>query len=192
MNPDRLFQVLDAMHPLSQGLKDVLRSELTSLSLPKDYFLLEAPKIAEYAFFLESGFAISYTFARGRRQIEKFFGAGQIVISPTSLFERTPSHEFIQLMESGDVLHISYDALMRILNTFPDANIIYRLVMNQYYEQLRERFHDLLTLKAPARYDKLHNEFPRIEQLVPQEYLASYLGITPQSLSRIKKKRNAS
>ncbi len=192
MNLERLFQVLDAMHPLSQALKEALQNELASLSLPKDHLLLEAPKIADYAFFIESGFAISYTFARGRRQIERLFGPGQIVLSPRSLFERTPSHEFIQLMQAGHVLHISYESLMQILNTFPDANIIYRTVMNQYHEQWRERFHDHLTLKAPARYEKLHREFPGIEQLLPQEYLASYLGITPQSLSRLKKIRGRS
>ncbi len=178
---------MNALHPLSEGLKNVLQNELVTLSLPKDYLLLEAPKISDHAYFLESGFAVSYTFIHGKKQIELLFGAGQIILSPRSLFEQVPSQEFIQLIEPSEVWHINHASLLRILNDFPDANVIYRMVMNRYFEQARERIHDLQHLNAQERYEKLHRDFPRIEQLLPQEYLASYLGIAPQSLSRLKK-----
>lgn len=188
MNLERLFQVLSAMHPLSEEFKEALQNELVHLSLPKDYLLLQAPKISEHAFFIEQGFALSYTYHGGKKQVERFFQAGQIVCSVKSFFEQVPSQEFIQLMEQSEVLHISHPSVLRMLDQFDEANVIYRKVMNQYYEQCNDHVHDLQHLSARERYEKLHQSIPRIEQVLPQEYLASYLGIAPQSLSRLKKK----
>lgn len=188
MNLEKLFEVLSAIQPLSGSFKVALEKEMVRLSLPKDYFLLEAPKVSEHAYFIEEGFALSYTFVRGKKQIEQFFSSGQIVVSPKSFFERLPSDEFIQLMEQSEVLHIRHDSVVQLLQSFPEANAIYRVVMNQYLEQFKIRMHDMQHLNALERFRKLRESFPRIEQIIPQEYLASYLGIAPQSLSRLKKK----
>jgi CRP-like cAMP-binding protein len=189
MNLERLFEVLSAMQPLSDSFKVALEKEMVHLSLPKDYFLLEAPKVSEHAYFIAEGFAMSYTFIKGKKQIERFFASGQIIVSPKSFFEQTATDEFIQLMEQSDVLHIHYSAVLQLLQNFPEANAIYRMVMNQYLEQFRERVHDMQHLSALERFKKLRKHFPGIEQVVPQEYLASYLGIAPQSLSRLKRTR---
>jgi CRP-like cAMP-binding protein len=188
MNLEKLFEVLSGMHPLSESFKVALEKEMVRLSLPKDYFLLEAPKVSDHAYFIEEGFALSYTFVRGKKQIEQFFPSGQIVVSPKSFFEKQPSDEFIQLMEQSEVLHIHYTSVIELIRTFPEADTIYRMVMNQYLTQFRERMHDMQHLNALERFRKLRRNFHRIEQVVPQEYLASYLGIAPQSLSRLKKK----
>lgn len=187
MNLEKLYRALSAMHPLSDSFKVDLEKEMVRLSLPKDYFLLEAPRVSEHAYFIEEGFALSYTFVGGKKQIEHFFSAGQIVVSPRSFFERVPSEEFIQLMEQSNVLHIHRRAVYQLLQVHPEADAIYRIVMNQYLEQFRERMHDMQHLNALQRFKKLRKTYPRIEQTVPQEYLASYLGIAPQSLSRLKK-----
>jgi CRP-like cAMP-binding protein len=184
---DTLFQVLSAIHPLSEDLKQAIKKEITSLSLPSHHLLLEAPRIADHAYFLDTGFAMSYTFMKGKKQIGNFWVAGQIVLSAKSFFERVPSKEFIQLMTQSDVLCINLDGVLRLFDSFPEANYIYRVVMNQYYEQSRERIHELQYMTSLERYEKLIHSFPNIEQLIPQEFIASYLGIAPQSLSRIKK-----
>jgi CRP-like cAMP-binding protein len=187
MNLEKLYQALSAMHPLSESFKVDLAKEMVRLSLPKDYFLLEAPNVSEHAYFIEEGFALSYTFVRGKKQIEHFFSGGQIIVSPKSFFERAPAQEFIQLMEQSEVLYIHRQAVYQLLHVHPEADAIYRIVMNQYLEQFRERMHDMQHLNALQRFKKLRRSYPRIEQTVPQEYLASYLGIAPQSLSRLKK-----
>lgn len=184
---DRLFQVLSAIHPLSEDFKKAIEKEMTSLSLPSQHILLEAPRIAEYAYFLDSGFALSYTFLKGKKQIGCFWVSGQIILSGKSFFERVPSKEFIQLMTQSEVLCISLDSVLRLFDLFPEANTIYRIVMNQYYEHSQQRIHDLQHLTGLERYEKLLSTFPNVEQLIPQEYIASYLGIAPQSLSRIKR-----
>ena len=190
MNTDRLFQVLSAIHPLSEKFRKAIKRELTHLSLPKHYLLLEAPRIAEYAYFLDSGFAMSYTFHEGEKQVEGFWVSGQILLEAKSFFERVPSEEFIELMEQSEVFCISYAGVARLFEEFPEANIIARAVLNQYYENSRDRLRDMRQLTSMQRYARLVATFPHIEQVVPQEYIASWLGITPQSLSRIKRREH--
>jgi len=149
--------------------------------------LLEVPKIADQAYFIDRGFAISYTFINGKKHIESFWSSGSVVLSGTSFFERVPSKEFIQLMEPSEVMCFSHASVLKMFDLFPESHIIYRAIMNQYYERFRERIHDLQHLTAAKRYQKLHSDLPFIEQKIPQDQIASYLGIAPQSLSRIKK-----
>ncbi len=189
MRLDKLFQVLSAIHPMSEDFKKAIEQEVTYLSLPSHHMLLEAPRIAAHAYFLDDGFAMSYTFIKGKKQVECFCTQGQFIVSVKSFFEQVPSQEFIQLMKQSEVLCISYASVLRLFHTFPEANFIYRVLMNQYYEQSRERIRELHHLSAYARYKKLREVFPPIEQILPQEHIASYLGIAPQSLSRIKKQR---
>jgi CRP/FNR family transcriptional regulator, anaerobic regulatory protein len=187
---ERLFNLLESLEPSSESFKDALRKEAVLLSLPRNHMLLEAAKVAEYAYFIASGFAMSYRFVKGRKQIEEFYRAGRILVSPRSFFEQTPSTEFIQLLEPSEVFHIRYESVMMLLKTFPVATSYYWMTMTHYYEESRQRIHDLQHLSAGERYKKLHQLHPRLEQLVPQEFIASYLGIAPQSLSRLKRNGN--
>lgn len=182
-----LFGLLSTIHPLSPTVREAIEKELAALSLPKDYLLLEAPRVADHAYYLNTGFALTFSYINGEKQIDAFWKAGQIMFSARSLFEQIPSTENIQLVQQSDLLCISYKSIMKLFETFPEVNFIYRVVMNQYYENLRERIRDLQLLSAVDRYKKLLNDFRGIEQIIPQEYIASYLGITPQSLSRIRR-----
>jgi len=184
---DKLIELLSSIEPLSERFKRALRKEMVMLPLPKNYMLVEAAKVADHAFFLNSGFAMSFRFINGKKHIEEFYKNSRIILSPKSFFERSPSSESIQLLEQSEVLHITYASVIALLTQYPEADIIYRATMNLYYEESRERIHDLQHLSAVERYEKLNIMHPNIEQLVPQEYIASYLGIAPQSLSRIKK-----
>jgi len=187
MNLEALFQVLSQLNPVPDDLKKGIEQEIMHMSLPKNHLLHEAPKVVEHAYFLESGFAMSYTFVDGQRNIEGFWKSRQIILFPSSLFKQEPSMEYVQLMEKSEVLCIHYSSVLKLFEQFPAAHFIYHKVMHEYYDQSRERIHDLRWLTAAKRFEKLISGFPEIEQVVPQECIASYLGIAPQSLSRIKK-----
>lgn len=189
MNVDTLFNMFSAIQPLSTDFKKALEKELVHLSLPKHHLLLEAPRVSDQLFFLERGFAMGYTFVDGRRQIESFWTAGQMIISIKSFFEQVPAKEFIQLIEHSDVLCISYAGFLRLSDKFPESHFIWRGLTIQYYERCKERIHEIQFMNAGERYQKILAIFPGIEQRIPQDHIAAFLGITPQSLSRLKKRR---
>ncbi len=189
MNVELLFNMLSAIRPLSTDFKKALEKELVHLSLPKNHLLLEAPRVSDQIFFLERGFAMGYTFVEGRRQIDSFWATGQMIISIKSFFEQLPAKEFIQLIEQSEVLCISYASVLRLMDKFPESHFIWRGITNQYYEYCKERIYEIQFLNAVERYQKLLLNYPGIEQRIPQDHIAAFLGITPQSLSRLKKRR---
>lgn len=192
-NPtDRLFNLLSSIHPLSDDFKNAITKELTVLSLPKNFLLLEAPKVSAHAYFLNTGFAISYTYIRGKKQIEGLWSAGQIMASVKSFFEQIAATEFIELVAQSEVVCISYTGVMRLFERFSEAHFIQRVIVNQYYEHCRDRIRDMQYLTAAERYEKLLRQYPGIQQIIPQEHIASFLGITSQSLSRIKRNESRS
>lgn len=189
MNTEPLFTALAKIYPLSESFKSALQSFLIPLYLPKGDLLLKAPNIASHAYFLLSGFAMSYTFIDGKKSIDWFWSAGDIMVSAKSFIEQVSSKESIELVLPSEMLCIGYKNLMELFNAFPEANFLHRAIMNQYLEQSRERILDMKNLSALDRYNKLTNHYPAIEQMLSQEQIASYLGITPPSLSRMKRRK---
>lgn len=182
-----LVTLLSGIVPLSEAFEKALGDAVIPLSLPNRYMLLESPKISDHAYYIESGYVMSYSFFKGKKQVEGFFGPGQILFSPLSFFSQTPSREFFQSMSVAELLCISFQSTHELLATYSEANQIQRALMLEYFERERERMHDTLRLHTAQRHEKLLRRYPWIEQVVPQESIASYLGITPQTLSRIKK-----
>jgi CRP-like cAMP-binding protein len=188
MSPEGLFNVLAAFHPLSNEFKKALEKELIPMSLPKHHILLEAPKVSSHAYFLDKGFAMSYSFYMGRKVTEDFWHSGQIMAAFESFFEQKPSAVFIQLMTKSDVFCISYTSVQNLFEGYPEAQRIYRSILNRNYAENLTRIQDMQRLKASQRLQKLLAALPDIEMIVSQDAIASYLGITAQSLARIKRK----
>jgi CRP-like cAMP-binding protein len=188
-NTERLFQVLSCIHPLSDEFKSAIESEVEYKSLTKNHVLLEASNVSNFVYFVIQGFAISYTFRGSRKYIEWIWKSDQIILSPKSFFERVPTTESIQAIVQSEILCFSHDSVIRLLNSFPEAHIIYRVIMNEYYELSRERIREMQHMNGGERLKKLLDTFPGIERIIPQEQISSYLGVTPQSLSRIKRSK---
>ncbi len=184
----RRSSVLSSIQYVSDDLRKALGEALTPLSLPRNYMLLDATKVAECAYFLTQGFAIAYTFVKGRKHVEWFWGPGQILMSARSFFEQRPSQEFIQLRADSDLYCITHAEVQQLFDKYPEAHSVYRVIMNHYYELSRERTRDMQNLTALERYEKLIRTLPGIEQYVSQGEIASYLGIEPQSFSRMKRR----
>jgi CRP-like cAMP-binding protein len=184
----KLFKFLDMKQQLSDALRSALERELTVLSLPKNYMLLEVPKISDFAYFINEGSVMSFTFKEGKKQVEWMWTSEQVVISPKSFFNRVRSTEYLQLIEASEVVAISYQSVMRIFLEHPEAHALYRMVMSDYYDLCRQRIRDFQQFSGADRYKILIASFKNIEQVLSQELISSYLGITPQSLSRIKRR----
>ncbi|RAW01576.1 Crp/Fnr family transcriptional regulator [Pseudochryseolinea flava] len=187
MNTEKLFQELSSFYPISQDFKHAVSSKLIPLSLPRNHLLVEQPKVSDHIYYINEGSAMCFSYRDDKKKIEWLWRANNIVISPKSFFEQKPSEEFIQLLEHSELLAISHANVLELFNAHPDAYFIYRKIMNKYYALSRERIRDMQDLNGAERYTKLIKSFRNVELLMSQEHIASYLGLTPQSLSRIKR-----
>ena len=114
---------------------------------------------------------------------------GDFVISIVSFFTQQPSTEYLELLEPSTLHAINYQHLQELYRTFPEFNYVGRVLTERYYVQSEQRAHQLRTLPAKERYARLAADFPGLLQRVPLKHLASHLGISPETLSRLRAHR---
>ena len=105
-----------------------------------------------------------------------------------SFSEQTPSNLFIEALEDTELLIIDYTNKEKIFQEIPGLERVFRLMIQRAYAVLESRFYSSIAKSAEERYVEFVKKYPAIVQRVPQTQIASFLGITPESLSRIKSK----
>ena len=112
---------------------------------------------------------------------------GDTIASVGSFYEQTPSYESIQALEASVVYYISYEQLQFIYHTFPSFNRNGLLLTQKYYRLADERNYVLRMRKLADRYNYMVKHHGELVNRVPQGDLATYLGISQYTLSRIRK-----
>jgi len=137
-------------------------------------------------YFVLSGVARIYYLKDGNEVTEYFAFENDLIIRAESLFTNTPSKKAIQALEESVLVAISSEALFGLFENQPDLERLFnKLVQKAYVETLR-RLENIQFLTAEERYQKLLEEQPEIVQKIPLKFVASFLGITQVSLSRIR------
>lgn len=177
------------MHLLTEEFKKQLEEALFSISLPRNHFLLVEGQRPPYAYFLERGLLISFTYRHGHKTIARLWEEGSILFFYKSFFYQAPARENIQLLEDSSFLCITNEHMRRLFDAYPLlSNILSRAVIMGYSGHYEERVVDLLSKPVRERYLDLLKAHPGIEQKVSQKTIAEYLGIIPSSFSRLKKR----
>lgn len=184
---DKLLHKLSQMNILSDDFVQSLKERMVRTSLARNHVLVEASQISQNAYYLSNGFAMSFRYLKRKKFIEDIYQGGSLMVATKSFFERTPSKSVIQLLEDSDVYLISYESVQWLCDHFPEARSIYLTILSVYIEEGRERIRDLQLLNGRERYAKLIAAYPRIHSLLSLEQIATYLGIAPQTLSRIRR-----
>lgn len=156
--------------------------------LAKNDLFLSVGKVCTSVAFIESGAVLYF---RENDDADKLvcdvLFEGSWVTYIQSLVTKMPSDMNIQALEDTCIIEIEQDVLNTFFEKFPKAERLSRKLTEASFIQIAQRAADLQFLTAEERYTKVMKEEPRLIERVPQYYLASLLGIAPQSLSRIRK-----
>jgi CRP-like cAMP-binding protein len=117
-----------------------------------------------------------------------FFSENQFVVSFRSFVTRIACHYFIQAMEDSEIIYISYRDLTALYETHPNWARFGRLLAEQFFSYSQTRTEELLFFSPEQRYTRLLDAHPNIINRIPAYHVASFLGITNPSLSRIRKR----
>lgn len=182
-----LLNYLNGIYPLSTELSEHLYHVLKRKELAKKEILFKENSICNYIYFIESGlFRCYYTTEKEKDVCSWFMKTGDIIISVESFFNRVPSKENIQALEESVVYYVSYSELSAIYNKYLEFNYIGRVVTEKYYCQSEQRLYWIRMNTATQRYKLLLKNYPELLQLVPAKFIASFLGISVETLSRLK------
>jgi CRP-like cAMP-binding protein len=175
--PNYIPEVFDAVLPF-----------LSSRSLsPGEYFLREGKRCNEVALIVK-GMMRLYYLADGKEVTNCFCREGSLSTSYTSLITKAPSEVAIQAVEPTDIITLSADSLDRLYDTSPFWQQLGRMAAQNelIINQRHNRF--LRHVSATDRYKQVLTEDAELLQRVPLNYLATYLQVSPETLSRIRKK----
>jgi CRP-like cAMP-binding protein len=114
---------------------------------------------------------------------------GDLAISVSSFYNQSPSFEAMEALEDSWVVVLSYESLMNLYQKHMEFNYIGRSLTEAYYIKSEEKANTLRMLSAQERYEQLVKLYPFILKRVPLRYIASYLGITQSTLSRVRSKK---
>lgn len=156
--------------------------------LKKGEFVLRAGEVCNHVTFLNKGFVRIYNIVQEEEVTVNFGFNGNYVTDYTSFLTRQPSLDYIVAMEDLEVLQMSYSNMQKGYETCAVWQKFGRLIAEYILIFATERSRSLLFLSPEQRYLKLMKDRPKVIAQIPLKYIASYLGITPEALSRIRKR----
>jgi CRP-like cAMP-binding protein len=183
-----LFDHIQQYCHLNKSAQKSLGAALQKVELEKGSFLITESKMCNHLYFVAQGCVRGFYNLDGKEVTYWFAFENNLVTSFLSFITRKPGMENIQAMEDCTLWAVTYDDLQNLYAKHPDIERLGRIVNERYYVMLEERFISNHFKEARERYENLLAHSPHILQRVPLGYVASYLGITQETLSRIRSK----
>ncbi|RZK92094.1 MAG: Crp/Fnr family transcriptional regulator [Pedobacter sp.] len=185
---NHLIQLISQNIILSDEDKDLCIRYFEPVLYPKNRILEEEGKIPTYLYFVISGFVRLFHYNDKGEEVTTHINCPPgFITSYTNFTNQTKSDEMLECITSCELLRITkhdLDMLIQQRSTFKDFSF---MVFQQSLSYNEKRAKELATLSAEQRYLKLMTEHPEVLQNVPMQYIASFLGMNPKSLSRIRK-----
>ena len=184
-------QLIDYFNTITQLTKEEAEAIAATINIqtfPKGHVLLREGDISFAAYFVLKGCVRQYYLVDGEERTINFFSENQWVISMTSFAEQQPSNHFMECCEECTLVVGNREKEENLYHNFPRLETISRKVMERVFAEQQELMGAYFTDSPEQRYIKLRDSRPDLVQRLPQYLLASYIGIQPESLSRIRKR----
>lgn len=166
---------------------ELVLSQFERVEFKKNEYFIQEHKVANYYYFLEEGFARSYAIdLEGNDITTKFFTKNDIIIDWHSYFLKKPAREYIQAASKCTAWKIYFDNFMKLFKIEAFREVGRTRLVNNYFE-LKNHTVSMIADQAKDRYLNLVATQPDVVHNVPLKHIATYLGVTDTSLSRIRK-----
>jgi CRP-like cAMP-binding protein len=174
---------------LTQDELQLFNNSFDFRTYPRKTLLLRAGEICDFEAYINKGCVRSYFINEEGAEVTLQFALEDWWVSDiASFYERVPSKIFIETLEECDILIITPDSKENLLRQVPKFERIFRIMIQRNLARLQERLFLTITTDGKQKYLDFMQRYPQVIQRVPQHYIASYLGITPEFLSKVRKK----
>ncbi len=174
---------------LDSTLTLLVEDSLKKEDFKKNHLLLKEGVVAHRIFFLEKGSARTFYFHDGKDITSWIYRQGHLLTSWSSFYTRTPSYENVELTEDSTIVSLSYDQLQNLYSQHPGLQKFGRIMVEEQLVYLDYFYKGFMFMTAKEKYDLLLSIFPDVTLRVNLGHIASFLGISQETLSRIRKKK---
>ncbi|MDA8824784.1 Crp/Fnr family transcriptional regulator [Schleiferiaceae bacterium] len=181
------WKIVSYLAGLSDETYDVFMEFAIIKEYPKGKILIEHGKKNEFVFFLISGSAKSYNY-KDSKQICLWFAFESDCIATIRSLDDLISQETVELLEDSELIQIKLGDLMTLSNQFTSISSLILQLLKEHILFLEYKLNGLQFMTSEERYDKLIRDFPEVLQRVSLTDIASYLGLSRETLSRIRRK----
>lgn len=183
---DELFKYFTQFSPLTADEQEAIAGICNTITVPKNKDLQPIGHTCKTIYFIEKGIARIYYYKDGIDITEGFYFENSIIARVESLFTGKPSRKAIQVLQDAEIIAINATALFKLYDQFPAIERLFRKIFEAGYVDMVNRIEGIQFHTAEERYKALLHEAPDVLMRIPLKYVASYLGITQVSLSRIR------
>jgi CRP-like cAMP-binding protein len=180
------FKLLDPKNQLQPQQKVIVADTVRPVSVVKNHFLQHIGQTCRTIYYTQKGCARVFYMLHEQEITESFSFEGELAVRFESLLTNAPSRRAIQVLEDSEFLAFDMNKLDVIFTNQPFIEAMFRRMFHSYHIQSMERFENMQFRSAEERYQILLTHYPDVVRRVPLKFIASFLGITPVSLSRIR------
>ncbi|HTI92427.1 MAG TPA: Crp/Fnr family transcriptional regulator [Puia sp.] len=172
---------------------DFFTAHITARELPKKTILLKEGQPCKTLSYVDAGVLRAYHMDKDGRESTIMFAVADWWVTDMYCFlNERPAMMYIEAMENSRVFQITKANLEKLYLHIPKFERFFRILMQNAYTREQLRVIENLSLSAKERYDNFLSKYPNIAKLVTQKQIASYLGITPEFLSAVRKQKRIS
>jgi CRP-like cAMP-binding protein len=188
MNKEKIRKYIQLINPMPDEKAFELTEDFEYFAFPKHSFLIIENKIIKQTYFLETGYIRSFTHDKdGLEVTTNIYSSPCFVNDFSSFFKQLPAKQNFQTITGCEGWTMNLENVEKYFHNSPEFREFGRLLVLNHYDLLNERMLDMIKDSAESRYLKLLLNHPDVFQNVQLKIIASYLGITDTSLSRIRK-----
>ena len=184
-----LLDYMRSVFPLGEQAMYYLQSHSFKKTVKRGKFLLKPGEYCNHYYFIHKGILRAFI-KEGKKEITTWLNPEkEITTSIRSMVRRQPSVEYIQALEYSELYALHFEHMEEMYRLFPEVNILARKLLVEYYADSEERSYISRIPSAEKRYRHFIRTRPELVNRIPLKYIASYLGITLETLSRLRGKK---
>ena len=183
-----LIKIFGQFANLDENETKLIESSFTPHTLLKGEFFLKAGEVSKYVGFLNKGLVRYFVYKDGEESTFEFTREGEFIGDYQSFRNASVSVQNIQAIEDCELLIIDYPNIQNIYNTTKNGNLIGRQIITHRFEIMVNQILEVYMQNHQDRYRSFIEKYYGLTQRIPQYLIASYVGVRPESLSRIRKR----
>lgn len=189
MKTNLLIESLEKHIPLSESDKKLIISCLRERKVKKGQFLVHEGAVSRCTNFVNEGSVRTYFIdMNGQEHIVQFAIEGWWISDLNSFIMQVPATFNVQAIEDSTILELSFEGLDMLYEKVPKMERYFRVITQRAFVSFQQRIVQNISMTAEDRYLAFQHKYPKIELRIPQKLVASYLGISAEFLSKIKKR----